>query len=78
MKAANRLIRFYRPSGTPQRTAAKEMWAEHRLLPYIEAGQLIPLLGDWPPQYPGFFAYYRKQQLVPAALAAFIDQIRKR
>jgi DNA-binding transcriptional LysR family regulator len=52
------------------------MWAEHRLLPYIDSGQLVPLLTDWSPRFPGFFAYYRMQRFMPAAMRAFIDALK--
>lgn len=52
------------------------MWAEHRLKDLVDDGQLIPLLGDWCPTFPGFFAYYTKQRQMPLALRTFVDFMR--
>jgi DNA-binding transcriptional LysR family regulator len=51
-------------------------WVEHRILPYIEAGTLVPLLEDWCPSFPGFFAYYRKHPVMPITLRTFVDFLR--
>ena len=51
-------------------------WAEHRLRPFIASGKLVPLLSDWSPQFPGFFAYYRKPRFMPAALRALIEALK--
>jgi DNA-binding transcriptional LysR family regulator len=48
-------------------------WVEHRVRSFIEAGTLVPLLEDWSPSFPGFFAYYRKQTVMPTALRVFVD-----
>ena len=53
------------------------LWVEHRLQPYFEAGQLVPLLQDWSVEYPGFFAFYRKQQWMSPALRAFVSFLRQ-
>jgi DNA-binding transcriptional LysR family regulator len=49
---------------------------EDWLRPYIERGQLEPVLEPWWPQFPGPYLYYPGRRLVPAPLRAFIDFIR--
>jgi DNA-binding transcriptional LysR family regulator len=39
----------------------------------IERGQLVRVLADWCPPYPGFFLYYPSRRHLPTALRAFID-----
>ena len=51
-------------------------WVEHRLRPLIEAEQLVPVLGDWSPTFPGFFGYYCRRPQPNAALQAFVDFLR--
>ena len=52
------------------------LWAEHRLLPFLASGELVCLLEDWSPTFPGFFAYYRKQRFTPPSLKALLDVLR--
>lgn len=40
---------------------------------YIASGQLIQVLGDWCPYYPGLNLYYPSRRHLPAALKAFIE-----
>lgn len=49
---------------------------EDWLRPYIERGQLAPVLEPWWPQFPGPYLYYPGRRLVPAPLRAFVDFIR--
>lgn len=49
---------------------------EEWLAPYMEAGQLQPVLQDWWPSFPGPFLYYSGQRHLPAPLRAFIDFIK--
>jgi len=49
---------------------------EDWLRPYIERGQLEPVLQPWWPQFPGPYLYYPGRRLVPAPLRAFVDFIR--
>ena len=44
--------------------------------PAVEAGQLVELLADWCPLFPGPYLYYPSRRLVPAPLRAFIDFIK--
>jgi DNA-binding transcriptional LysR family regulator len=49
---------------------------EDWLRPYMERGQLAPVLEPWWPQFPGPYLYYPGRRLVPAPLRAFVDFIR--
>jgi DNA-binding transcriptional LysR family regulator len=49
---------------------------EDWLRPYIERGQLEPVLQPWWPQFSGPYLYYPGRRLVPAPLRAFVDFIR--
>lgn len=49
---------------------------EDWLRPYIERGQLEPVLEPWWPRFPGPYLYYPGRRLVPAPLRAFVDFIR--
>ncbi len=51
-------------------------WAEHRLLPFLATGELVCMLEDWSPTFPGFFAYYRKQRFMPRSLKLLLDMLR--
>ncbi|MDH1263527.1 LysR family transcriptional regulator [Pseudomonas sp. GD03944] len=42
----------------------------------IASGQLVQVLGDWCPYYPGLNLYYPSRRHLPAALKAFIEFIR--
>ena len=43
---------------------------------YIESGELIQLLADWSPCFPGYYLYYPSRQHLPAAFAIVIDALR--
>lgn len=49
---------------------------EDWLRPYIERGQLEPVLEPWWPSFSGPFLYYPGRRLLPAPLRAFVDFIR--
>ena len=49
---------------------------EDWLRPYMERGQLAPVLESWWPQFSGPYLYYPGRRLVPAPLRAFVDFIR--
>lgn len=53
-------------------------WAEHRVRPFVASGKLVALLEDWSPNFPGFFAYYRKQRFLPPSLKVLLDTLRGR
>lgn len=48
---------------------------EEWLAPYMESGQLQPVLQDWWMNFPGPFLYYSGRRHLPAPLRAFIDFI---
>lgn len=43
---------------------------------YFETGELVPLLEDFCPSFPGFYLYYPKRQRQPLKLRALIDHMR--
>jgi DNA-binding transcriptional LysR family regulator len=49
---------------------------EDWLRPYIERGQLVPVLEPWWPAFSGPYLYYPGRRLLPAPLRAFVDFIR--
>jgi len=52
------------------------MAMEHSLLPMIKAGQLVQVMRDWCPVFPGYFLYYPTRRNQPGALAALISALR--
>jgi DNA-binding transcriptional LysR family regulator len=42
----------------------------------LASGQLVRVLEDWCPPYPGFFLYYPSRQRQPAVLRAFLEFVR--
>ena len=48
------------------------------LQPHFDAGQLVPLLEDWWPQFPGYHLYYANRRQFSPALALVIDALRYR
>lgn len=51
---------------------------EHAVAPHLAAGDLVPVLEDWSPSYPGLSLYFSQQRHMPSKLRAFIDLIRER
>ncbi|HEX7816264.1 LysR family transcriptional regulator [Dyella sp.] len=43
--------------------------------PAIDRGEVVPVLTDWTPPFPGFCLYYPSHRLLPAGLRAFVDII---
>ena len=43
---------------------------------FLASGELVRVLEDWCPPFPGFFLYYPRQRQLPAALAALIETLR--
>jgi DNA-binding transcriptional LysR family regulator len=52
------------------------LFFEDWLQPYLDNGELEPLLKDWWVSFSGPFLYYPGRRLVPAPLRAFIDFIK--
>lgn len=42
----------------------------------VARGDLVPVLEDWCPRFPGYMLYYPRQRKMPSALRAFIDMVR--
>lgn len=53
------------------------MLFEEWLRPWLERGELVPVLKDWWPDFSGPWLYYPDRRLVPTTLRAFIDYIRE-
>ena len=49
---------------------------EECLMPLFASGQLVPVLQDWWPRFPGPYLYYSGRRHLPAPLRAFIDFLR--
>lgn len=43
--------------------------------PYVQAGELVPLLGDFLPPFPGFFMYYPQRRNMAPKLRALVDHV---
>ena len=43
---------------------------------YIATGELVPLLADWCPHFPGYYLYYPGRQHLPAAFTLVVDALR--
>ena len=43
----------------------------------IDKGNLVALLPDWTPSFPGHHLYYPSHRLVPACLRAFVDVLKE-
>ena len=50
---------------------------EHALASHLAAGDLIPVLEDWSPCYPGLSLYFSQRRHIPSKLRAFIALIRE-
>jgi DNA-binding transcriptional LysR family regulator len=50
----------------------------HQVDPFLENGQLIQLLKDWTPAFPGFYVYYTSRRQMIPPLRAFLDFLAKR
>ncbi|WP_026595453.1 LysR family transcriptional regulator [Methyloferula stellata] len=51
---------------------------EEFLRPYLDKAELVELLADWSPRFPGPFLYYPSRKHMPAPLRAFVDFIKTR
>lgn len=52
------------------------MTMEHSVMPLVKDGQLIQVMKDWCPTFPGYFLYYPSRRNQPGALAALISTLR--
>jgi DNA-binding transcriptional LysR family regulator len=52
------------------------MAMEHTLLPLIKSHQLVQVMKDWCPAFPGYFLYYPSRRNQPGAMAALISTLR--
>jgi DNA-binding transcriptional LysR family regulator len=43
---------------------------------FVETGQLVPLLGDFLPPFPGFFLYFPQRRSVEPKMRALIEHVR--
>jgi DNA-binding transcriptional LysR family regulator len=56
-----------------RRSAGLAYVFEDLAAPHLASGELVRVLEDWCPFYPGFYLYYPSRRQVPAALKAFIE-----
>ena len=54
------------------------MTFEDYVRPALDAGDLVGVLEDWWPRFPGPFLYYPSRRQLPPALAAFVAFVRER
>lgn len=45
--------------------------------PFLDSGELVPLLGDYLPPFPGFFLYFPQRRNMPPKLSALIEHVRR-
>jgi DNA-binding transcriptional LysR family regulator len=46
--------------------------------PHIDTGDLVRVLADWTPPFPGYHLYYPSRRQQSPAFAAFVDALRHR
>jgi DNA-binding transcriptional LysR family regulator len=51
---------------------------EDYVRPYIDSGELVRVLQDWCPRFPGYYLYYPSRRQQSPALAAVIEALRHR
>lgn len=51
---------------------------EMAVLAHVAAGQLVEVMGDWCPAFPGVQLYYPRHKVRSATLTAFVDSLRRR
>jgi DNA-binding transcriptional LysR family regulator len=51
---------------------------EETFRPYIARAELVPLLEEFCPPFPGFYLYYPNRRNLPAKLRALVDYLRKK
>ena len=50
---------------------------EETFLPYVQTGQLVPILQDYLPPFPGFFLYFPQRRNMAPKLRALVDHVRQ-
>ncbi|WP_280570230.1 LysR family transcriptional regulator, partial [Chromohalobacter sp. 296-RDG] len=60
------------------RGAGVAFWAEDQIQPYVDRGELVPLLTDWSAPFAGFYLCFPKQHQHSAVMRAFIDFLKQR
>ncbi|MBP2562150.1 DNA-binding transcriptional LysR family regulator [Neorhizobium galegae] len=50
---------------------------EDTFKPYVESGQLVPLLQEYCPPFAGFFLYYPSRRNLPPKLRALVDHVKR-
>ncbi|MCO6391792.1 LysR family transcriptional regulator [Aliihoeflea aestuarii] len=45
--------------------------------PYVEKGELVPLLGDFLPPFPGFFLYFPQRRNMAPKMRALVEHVRQ-
>jgi DNA-binding transcriptional LysR family regulator len=50
---------------------------EETFRPYIQAGELVSLLGDYLPPFPGFYLYFPQRRNMAPKLRALVDHVRR-
>ena len=50
---------------------------EETFRPFVETGELVPLLQDFLPPFPGFFLYFPQRRNMPPKMRALIEHIRR-
>nr|CAD6408481.1 LysR family transcriptional regulator [Rhizobium sp. Q54] len=50
---------------------------EESFRPFIERGELVPLLEDYCPRFPGFYLYYPSRRNMAPKLRALVDHLRR-
>ena len=51
---------------------------EETFRPYLDRGELVPVLEEYCPPFPGFFLYFADRRNLPPKLRALIDHVRYR
>lgn len=51
---------------------------EETFRPYLDRGELVPVLEEYCPPFPGFFLYFADRRNLPPKLRALIDHVRHR
>jgi DNA-binding transcriptional LysR family regulator len=50
---------------------------EENLRPFLESGELVPLLQDFLPPFPGFFLYFPQRRDMAPKMAALVEHVRR-